>query len=208
MENNKICLQIKWDKDPAALAKWAEGRTGFPWIDAIQTQLRQEGWIHPVARHATVCFLTRGALWISWEEGMKVFDELLLDADWTINAGTWMWMSCSAFFQSVFQLYCPVNYGRKVDPHGDYIRKYVTALKSFPSQYIHEPWKAPLSVQRKHQCVLGETYPLPMIDHSKALRRNLERLRRILAPFTRSFQVDIPPEIPSADQNDQNTQNK
>ena len=49
-----------------------QGQTGFPWIDAIMTQLREEGWIHHVARHAVACFLTRGDLWISWEEGMKV----------------------------------------------------------------------------------------------------------------------------------------
>lgn len=72
MEGNPICVQIPWDKNPEALAKWAEGRTGFPWIDAIMTQLRQEGWIHHLARHAVACFLTRGDLWISWEEGMKV----------------------------------------------------------------------------------------------------------------------------------------
>lgn len=72
MEANPICVQIPWDKNPEALAKWAEGRTGFPWIDAIMTQLRQEGWIHHLARHAVACFLTRGDLWISWEEGMKV----------------------------------------------------------------------------------------------------------------------------------------
>lgn len=49
-----------------------QGQTGFPWIDAIMTQLREEGWIHHLARHAVACFLTRGDLWISWEEGMKV----------------------------------------------------------------------------------------------------------------------------------------
>lgn len=49
-----------------------QAQTGFPWIDAIMTQLRQEGWIHHLARHAVACFLTRGDLWISWEEGMKV----------------------------------------------------------------------------------------------------------------------------------------
>lgn len=36
------------------------------------TQLREEGWIHHLARHAVACFLTRGDLWLSWEEGMKV----------------------------------------------------------------------------------------------------------------------------------------
>ncbi|KAG2459873.1 CRY1 protein, partial [Polypterus senegalus] len=74
MEGNPICVQIPWDKNPEALAKWAEGRTGFPWIDAIMTQLRQEGWIHHLARHAVACFLTRGDLWISWEEGMKALE--------------------------------------------------------------------------------------------------------------------------------------
>lgn len=49
-----------------------KARTGFPFIDAIMTQLRQEGWIHHLARHAVACFLTRGDLWISWEEGQKV----------------------------------------------------------------------------------------------------------------------------------------
>lgn len=42
------------------------------------TQLREEGWIHHLARHAVACFLTRGDLWISWEEGMKVKCRLLL----------------------------------------------------------------------------------------------------------------------------------
>lgn len=35
-------------------------------------QLREEGWIHHLSRHAVACFLTRGDLWVSWEEGMKV----------------------------------------------------------------------------------------------------------------------------------------
>lgn len=70
-----------------------------------------------------------GDLWISWEEGMKVFDELLLDADWSVNAGMWMWLSSSSFFQQFFHCYCPVRFGRRADPNGDYIRKYLPILK-------------------------------------------------------------------------------
>jgi hypothetical protein len=33
--------------------------------------------------------------------GQKVFEELLLDADWSLNAGNWMWLSASAFFHQV-----------------------------------------------------------------------------------------------------------
>ncbi|XP_058501254.1 cryptochrome-2 [Solea solea] len=179
MEGNPICVQIPWDQNPEALAKWAEGRTGFPWIDAIMTQLRQEGWIHHLARHAVACFLTRGDLWISWESGMKVFEELLLDADWSVNAGSWMWLSCSAFFQQFFHCYCPVGFGRRTDPSGDYIRRYVPVLKDYPNRYIYEPWNAPESLQKAANCVVGVDYPKPMINHAEGSRLNIERMKQV-----------------------------
>uniref|UniRef100_A0A8D0CI62 Cryptochrome-1 n=1 Tax=Scleropages formosus TaxID=113540 RepID=A0A8D0CI62_SCLFO len=179
MEGNPICVQIPWDRNPEALAKWAEGRTGFPWIDAIMTQLRQEGWIHHLARHAVACFLTRGDLWISWEEGMKVFEELLLDADWSVNAGSWMWLSCSSFFQQFFHCYCPVGFGRRTDPNGDYIRRYLPILRGFPAKYIYDPWNAPESVQKSAKCMIGVHYPKPMVNHAEASRLNIERMKQI-----------------------------
>ncbi|KAL1007654.1 hypothetical protein UPYG_G00089590 [Umbra pygmaea] len=179
MEGNPICVQIPWDQNPEALAKWAEGRTGFPWIDAIMTQLRQEGWIHHLARHAVACFLTRGDLWISWESGMKVFEELLLDADWSVNAGSWMWLSCSSFFQQFFHCYCPVGFGRRTDPSGEYIRRYIPKLRDYPNRYIHEPWTAPESVQKRANCVVGVDYPRPMVSHAHSSRINIERMKQI-----------------------------
>uniref|UniRef100_UPI0037E99AEA cryptochrome-2 n=1 Tax=Semicossyphus pulcher TaxID=241346 RepID=UPI0037E99AEA len=179
MDGNPICVQIPWDQNPEALAKWAEGRTGFPWIDAIMMQLRQEGWIHHLARHAVACFLTRGDLWISWESGMKVFEELLLDADWSVNAGSWMWLSCSAFFQQFFHCYCPVGFGRRTDPSGDYIRRYIPILKDYPNRYIYEPWNAPESVQKAANCVVGVHYPKPMINHAEGSRLNIERMKQV-----------------------------
>ncbi|XP_040472015.1 cryptochrome-2-like isoform X4 [Falco naumanni] len=72
MVGNPVCLQVDWDNNPQHLQAWREGQTGYPFIDAIMTQLRTEGWIHHLARHAVACFLTRGDLWVSWEEGLKV----------------------------------------------------------------------------------------------------------------------------------------
>ena len=37
-----MAFQIPWDNNHDALAKWANATTGFPWIDAIMTQLREE----------------------------------------------------------------------------------------------------------------------------------------------------------------------
>ncbi|KAM3833627.1 cryptochrome-1 isoform 3-T3 [Vipera latastei] len=197
MEGNPICVQIPWDKNPEALAKWAEGRTGFPWIDAIMTQLRQEGWIHHLARHAVACFLTRGDLWISWEEGVKVFEELLLDADWSVNAGSWMWLSCSSFFQQFFHCYCPVGFGRRTDPNGDYIRRYLPILRGFPAKYIYDPWNAPEGVQKAAKCIIGINYPKPMVNHAETSRLNIERMKQIYQQLSRYRGLGLLASVPS-----------
>ncbi|XP_019620890.1 PREDICTED: cryptochrome-1-like isoform X2 [Branchiostoma belcheri] len=199
MVNNTICVQIPWDKNPEALAKWAEGQTGFPWIDAIMSQLQQEGWIHHLARHAVACFLTRGDLWISWEEGMKVFEELLLDADWSVNAGSWMWLSCSSFFQQFFHVYCPVNFGRRTDPNGDFIRKYLPKLRGFPAKYIYDPWNAPESVQKAAKCIIGKDYPLPMVNHAETSRINVERMKQVYQQLSRYRGAGLLATIPYPD---------
>lgn len=97
-----------------------------------------------------------------------------------------MWMSCSSFFQTIFHLYCPVNYGRKVDPNGDYIRKYLPVLKNFPTQFIHEPWKAPLVLQQKANCIIGKHYPIPIIDYQAAAKINMDKMRQVLTSLTSS----------------------
>uniref|UniRef100_A0ACD5Z0H6 Uncharacterized protein n=1 Tax=Avena sativa TaxID=4498 RepID=A0ACD5Z0H6_AVESA len=98
MKGNKICKQIPWKESEELFVAWRDGRTGYPWIDAIMIQLRKWGWMHHLARHSVACFLTRGDLFIHWEKGRDVFERLLVDSDWAINNGNWLWLSCSSFF--------------------------------------------------------------------------------------------------------------
>ncbi|XP_071820766.1 cryptochrome-1-like [Apostichopus japonicus] len=181
MKGNPVSLQIPWDENRAFLDAWTWGKTGYPFIDAIMTQLRKEGWIHHLARHAVACFLTRGDLWISWEEGERVFEELLLDADYSLNAGNWMWLSASAFFHQYFRVYSPIVFGKKTDPNGDYIKKYLPILKKFPPKYIYEPWLAPRSMQEQAGCIIGEDYPKPIVDHATISKKNISRMKEARA---------------------------
>jgi len=48
-----------------------------------------------------------------------------MSQDYFLNAGNWMWLSASAFFSQYFRVYSPVVFGRKYDPDGKYIKKYV-----------------------------------------------------------------------------------
>lgn len=104
--------------------RWKEGRTGFPWIDALMRQLKQEGWIHHLGRHRVACFLARGGCYVSWERGAEVFEEMLIDreflkADTAIrrkpvldetasNVGNWMWLSCTAFYSQYYKCYAHI----------------------------------------------------------------------------------------------------
>lgn len=51
------------------------------------------------------------------------------------------------------------------------------ALRDFPEKFIHEPWNAPHSVQENANCIIGEDYPDRMVDHIKARKVCVERLR-------------------------------
>ena len=129
-------------------------------------------------------FLTSGDLWISWVSGKDTFEELLLDYEPTVACGLWMRSSCSAFVHAPMPYYCPISFGQKLDPKGQYIRTFCPELRNVPSErvnvcvhvcemfllgeYIYCPWLAPLSVQRDASCMIGTDYPSPMVDHSTA----------------------------------------
>lgn len=152
--------------------RWKWGRTGFPWIDALMRQLRQEGWIHHLGRHAVACFLTRGGCYVSWERGADVFEEWLLDHETACNAGNWQWLACTAFFAQFYRCYSPVAFPQKWDKNGAFVRRYVPELKNLDQKWIYEPWKAPIADQKKAGIkIQGDgsgdaegVYPKPMFD--------------------------------------------
>jgi cryptochrome len=159
------------------LEAYRAGQTGFPWIDAGIRQLRHTGWIHHLMRHSLACFLTRGQCWISWERGAEMFEEWLLDWDPNANAGNWMWLSCSAFFSQYFRVYGLASFGQKFDKSGSLIRRYCPELKDFPDKFIYAPHTAPMEVQKKAKCIIGQDYPFPILDEKEEKQICLNRMK-------------------------------
>ena len=161
--------------------RWKWGKTGFPWIDALMRQLRQEGWIHHLGRHAVACFLTRGGCYIDWERGAEVFEEWLIDHETACNSGNWQWLSCTAFYAQFYRCYSPVAFPKKTDSSGKFVRHFCPELAKYPDKYIYEPWRAPIADQKKAGCIIkgngsdsdeeGEgglqIYPKPMFDFNE-----------------------------------------
>lgn len=149
-------------------------------------QLNQVGWMHHLARHAVACFLTRGDLWLSWEQGRDVFDKLLLDADWSLNNMNWLALSGAApWSPPFFRVYHPVpkmdSSLNVKDPEGKFIREFIPELRKMPSKYIYAPWTAPMEVQKAAGCIVGKDYPKPIVDHEAASKANLARFKKALS---------------------------
>ncbi len=163
-----------WKTDETALATWQRGMTGIPLVDAGMRQLRQTGWMHNRVRMVVASFLVKHLL-IRWQEGERWFWDTLVDADLANNSQNWQWVaSCGADAAPYFRIFNPVLQGRKFDPHGCYVRRWVPELARLSDKVIHAPWEAKSDELRRAGVKLGKNYPRPIVDlkasHSRALR--------------------------------------
>ena len=172
---------LAWRHDPDGLAAWREGRTGVPMVDAGMRQLRQSGWMHNRVRMVVGSFLTKNLL-VDWRLGERWFRHHLTDGDVAQNVGNWQWVAGTGPDASPFhRVFNPVLQGKKFDPNGVYVRRWVPELAALPDDLLHAPWEAgPLDLAAAG-VELGSTYPFPVVDLKESRARALaayEEVRR------------------------------
>ena len=162
-----------WREDEEALRRWQQGRTGYPLVDAGMRQLWETGWMHNRVRMVAASFLVKHLL-IPWQRGAEWFWNTLVDADLASNTLGWQWTAgCGADAAPYFRIFNPIIQGKKFDPEGEYIARYVPELAKLPTPYRHEPWNATEVELAQAGVTLGETYPRPMVDHVEARQNAL-----------------------------------
>ena len=152
---------FRWRDDPAGLAAWKEGRTGFPIIDAGMRQLAREGWMHGRARLLTASFLTKD-LALDWRLGAAHFADLLVDGDVANNVGNWQWVAGTGVDTRPNRIFNPISQAKRLDPDGAYVRRYVPELAHVAGRAVHEPWKL---------ATRPAGYPEAIVDHGEAVAR-------------------------------------
>ena len=164
---------MPWRDDPAALEAWLAGQTGWPLVDAGMRQLAETGWMHNRVRMVVASALTKDLL-VPWQSGAEAFERLLGDFDPAANAFNWQWVAGSgADAAPYFRIFNPALQGKRFDPDGDYVRRWVPELAEMPARFIHRPWEAPEAALEAAGVRLGEDYPEQLIDHGEARRRAL-----------------------------------
>ncbi|HJP89923.1 MAG TPA: deoxyribodipyrimidine photo-lyase [Candidatus Limnocylindrales bacterium] len=154
---------VAWSADAAALEAWQQGRTGYPVVDAAMRQLLATGWMHNRARMITASFLTKH-LGVDWRVGEAHFMAHLVDGDPASNNGGWQWAASTGTDpQPYFRVFNPTLQGRRHDPNGEYVRRWVPELAAVPGLAggdVHEPPPG--------------AYLSRIVDHVQARRQALE----------------------------------
>jgi len=169
--------QMKWRRSKADLAAWQKGMTGYPIVDAGMRQLWQTGWMHNRVRMIVASFLIKDLL-IPWQQGEAWFWDTLIDSDMASNAASWQWVAgCGADAAPFFRVFNPVLQGKKFDPDGAYVRRFVPELSGLQGPALHAPWLLSHEALAQAGVTLGKTYPTPIVDHAAARQRVLAAFR-------------------------------
>jgi deoxyribodipyrimidine photo-lyase len=173
--------RFPWENTEEAQVAWQEGTTGYPIVDAGMRQLWRTGYMHNRVRMIAASFLVKNLLQ-DWRAGARWFWNSLLDADLANNSASWQWVAgCGADAAPYFRIFNPVTQGRKFDPAGDYVRRYIPELANLPDKYIHCPWEAPEHVRESAGVRLGVDYPKPIVDLAESRTRALDAFNSLMS---------------------------
>jgi deoxyribodipyrimidine photo-lyase len=120
-------------------------------------QLLREGWMHNRARMVVASLLTKD-LMVDWRVGADHFLRHLVDGDIAQNQLNWQWVAGTGTDPNPHRAFNPTLQGRKFDPEGAYIRRYVPELTAVTD--VHDP--SPDDRARTG-------YPPPIVDHVAAI---------------------------------------
>lgn len=154
--------------DPTLLAAWADGRTGWPFVDACMRMLAATGWLNFRMR-AMLMATASYQLFMHWREPGLVLARRFTDYEPGIHWSQCQMQSGTTGINTV-RIYNPVKQGRDQDPEGRFIRRWCPELAAVPLAHLFTPWTMPAGLQAATGCRLGRDYSQPVVDAAAAAR--------------------------------------
>jgi deoxyribodipyrimidine photo-lyase len=95
-------------------------------------QLVRTGWMHNRARMIAGAFLVKDLL-IDWRRGERFFMQHFIDGEPLANNGGWQRVAGTGTDAApYFRIFNSVLQGKKFDPHGAHVRRWLPELASSP----------------------------------------------------------------------------
>lgn len=119
--------RISTRRDPLDFAKWAEGRTGAPLVDAAMRELKATGFMSNRCCQNAASYLVHD-LNLDWRLGAAWFESWLVDYDTASNYGNWMYVAGVGNDPRVGRKFNVTKQGLDYDGKGDYARLWIPEL--------------------------------------------------------------------------------
>ncbi len=161
--------QLRSDINSDWQQAWQQGRTGWPLVDACMRYLHHHGWLNFRMR-AMLMSIISYPLWQPWQPAAQFLAAQFVDYEPGIHYPQ-VQMQAGTTGINIPRIYNPTLQAQKLDPQGDFIRRWLPELRSVSNAWIHQPWLMPASQQRQCGVILGQHYPEPLVDFAKASRR-------------------------------------
>jgi deoxyribodipyrimidine photo-lyase len=155
--------------DPALLQAWADGETGYPFLDACMRSLRATGWLNFRMRAMVMSFASYN-LWLPWRATGLHLARMFTDYEPGIHWSQVQMQSGTTGINTI-RIYNVVKQGYDQDPEGIFVRRWVPELAAVPDGFIHEPWRWDEAAR-----VLGESYPAPVVDLKASTQAAKDRI--------------------------------
>ena len=171
--NDKLDSYLERKMDNSLFHAWANGFTGWPFFDACMRSLIATGWINFRMR-AMLQSVASYTLWLPWQETGLHLARLFLDYEPGIHWSQVQMQSGVTGINSI-RAYSISKQSKDQDPEGKFIRKWVPELRNVPNHLIHSPWTMSETEQKEHECIIGEDYPIPILDEKEARKIGISR---------------------------------
>ncbi len=160
--------QLSDTESQRRLVAWCNGETGWPMVDACLAMLKHQGWVNFRMR-AMLISCASYLLWLHWRQtGLHLAKEFV-DYEPGIHWPQVQMQSGSTGINAL-RIYNPIKQAQDQDPRGQFVRKWIPALRRVPDAWIFEPALMPAQLQLKYGCVIEKDYPMPIVDIRQAMQ--------------------------------------
>ncbi len=149
--------------DMELFTKWAEGKTGIPFIDANMRELALTGFMSNRGRQNVASFLVND-LKVNWQLGAEWFEANLIDYDPSSNWGNWNYVAGVGNDPRQDRVFNIVSQAKRYDPDGKYVKTWLPELQSVPESFIHSPDAFAESQGFQSISDMGIDYPDPIVQ--------------------------------------------
>ncbi len=166
----KLDVSYKGRHDEDLFLRWAEGQTGIPFIDANMRELNATGFMSNRGRQNVGSFLVKD-LGIDWTWGAAYFESLLVDYDPCSNWGNWTYVAGVGNDPRENRYFNIYSQATRYDERGEFVKHWLPELKNVPPDKIHLVSNLGRGQQEQYNIALGETYPMPIVNPNKWVKK-------------------------------------